>query len=495
MFEKVTPESVGVSSKDVLDLLQMLDEYRFQTHGIMMLKGNKLFCEAHYEPFSKDFLHRMYSVSKTFVAISTGLAITEGLIGYDDVIVDYFPEFALDSAEDEMYQRCTVRDMLSMQSNISDNVYWWGKFESRIRAYYTQKTTKVPGTIYCYDSIGSFLLGCIIEKLTGKDFLEYLKEKVLCEIGFSKESYVLKEPGGYAIGDSGVMCTINDFALFARFIMQKGEWNGKQYIDREFMEEAVKKQVSNDFEGAVLSCTKMGYGYLIWRTPNDTYALVGAGDQYAICDPNHDFLFVITSDNQLVAGGESRQILFHEVCKHFVDKINDEALPEDSVAQKQLEEYTASCKLLVQYGEVTEAIAKDTNKRRYVAKENAMNISEFCVVADDKEGYLDFVMNGKPFRIDFGIGENKFYDFSFGTRAVLDMMGKNEEGKYKCAASAAWVDKTTFAIHLQVIDTYFGGLNVHISYKDEYATMKLTKSGQYVFDGIGGYIIGRMADN
>ena len=101
------------------------------------------------------------------------------------------------------------------------------------------------------------------------------------------------------------------------------------------------------------------------------------------------------------------------------------------------------------------------------------------------------MMNGERFRIDFGIGENKFYDFSFGTRAVLDMMGKNEEGKYKCAASAAWVDKTTFAIHLQVIDTYFGGLNVHISYKDEYATMKLTKSGQYVFDGIGGYVIGK----
>ena len=46
-----------------------------------------------YKPFDEKFLHRMYSVSKSFVAIAVGVAVTEGLISLDDVICDYFPEF------------------------------------------------------------------------------------------------------------------------------------------------------------------------------------------------------------------------------------------------------------------------------------------------------------------------------------------------------------------------------------------------------------------
>ena len=69
------------------------------------------------------------------------------------------------------------------------------------------------------------------------------------------------------------------------------------------------------------------------------------------------------------------------------------------------------------------------------------------------------------------------------------MMGKNEQGEYDCAVSAAWVDEHTFSVMAQVIDTYFGCLNVHIGFKDCRATVLLKNSGQYVFDGVDGYII------
>ena len=489
MFEKVTPESVGVSSGEILRLLKMLDDYRLHNHSIMMFRGNKLFAEVHYKPFDNNFLHRMYSVSKSFVAISVGMAITEGLMSLDDVIVDYFPEFQSNNIDD-MYRRCTVRDMLCMRSNISDNVYWWGKFESRVEAYYTQKTTKVPGTVYCYDSIGSFLLGCIVKKVSGKDFLEYLKEKVLLDMGFSKESYVLNEPGGYGVGDSGVMCTAKDLAIFARLIMQKGFYNGKQYIDRQFMEDAIKNQVPNDFDGTFLSYQKRGYGYLIWQTLDGTYSLVGAGDQYAICHPEKDFLFVITSDNQ--ANTEGKHILHHEVCKHFIPKISDTPLPQNEADEKALAEYINTRTLITQYGEMTSPYADNVNGTKYIAdRENNANVSDFCLNLDADKGSLNFTMNGEKYTIEFGLGKNLFYDFSFGTRPVLDMMGKNEDGTFKCAASGAWLSEDTFAISLQVIDTYFGGLNIRVSCKDEYATLLIKKYGQYVFDGVGGYAIGK----
>lgn len=488
MFKKVTPESVGVSSEKVMELIKTFEDLRMQTHSIFMARGNNVFLETYYAPFNKDFLHRMYSVSKTFVAVAVGMAVTEGLISLDDVVVDYFPEFRNENT-DEFFDECTILDMLCMKSNFGGGISWWGKYKSRVEAYYAQKTNKIPSTVYFYDSIGSFLLGCIIEKLTGKPFLEYLKEKVLFDIGFSKGSYTLYEPGGFTIGDSGVMCTSRDLALFARFIMQKGEWNGKQYIDREFMENMIKKQTHNDVRGAFGSYNNNGYGYLTWITHDSGFSLVGAGDQLAICDMEKDFLFVITSDNQ--ADGAVRHLIFHEVCKYFIPSIKDTPLEENEKAYNELLNVEKSRKLIKQYGNKTSEIAEKISGKKYIARENKLGISEFTLNFSEKDNNLEFVKDGKKLKIEFDIGENRLCSFSFGERPVLDMMGENEKGEFKCASSGAWVTEDTFAIKLQVIDTYFGCLNVHISFKDERATMSFEKNGQYVFDGIGGYVIGK----
>jgi len=487
VFEKTSPESVGISSAAVLDYIRMLDETRMHTHGIIMLKGDKIIAEAHYKPFSENFLHRMYSVSKTFVAMAVGVAVTEGLIRMDDVISDYFPEFRSDT-HDDLYEECTVRDMLSMRSNVGHSINWWGRFNSRVKAYYTLKSDKIPGTLYFYDSIGSFLLGCIIEKLTGKTFLEYLKEKVLLDIGFSKESYVLREPGGFSVGDSGVMCTIRDLMLFARFIMKRGEWNGRQYIDREFMENAIIKQSHNDPGGVFDSYNTRGYGYLTWITHEGGFTLTGMGDQLAICDMKHDFMLVMTADNQ--AEKATRHIIFHELCRHFLPKISDTPLPEDPAAYSALQEYTDSRTLIVQAGAASSPTAERINGVKYIMRENPLQISHFTLTTDGRTGTLELERRGVLHRLPFGIGENKLTKFSFGDRAVADHMGLNEPGEYDCAVSAAWSEEYLFTLQAQVIDTYFGGLVVNIAFKDSRASLHMNRSGQYVFEGIAGYAVG-----
>ena len=80
MFKTVTPESVGISSEKVLDFYKFLDDHGFQTHDLIMAKGDKIFTEGYWAPFHKDFQHRMYSVSKSFVGIAVGLAEQEGLL-------------------------------------------------------------------------------------------------------------------------------------------------------------------------------------------------------------------------------------------------------------------------------------------------------------------------------------------------------------------------------------------------------------------------------
>jgi len=487
MFKNATPESMGISSGEILSFIKMLDDYRMHIHSFIMARGDSILAEAYYKPFHKDFLHRMYSVSKSFTAIAVGAAVTEGLFSLDDVIIDFFPEYRSEIT-DEFHDMCTVRDMLSMRSNIGSGIYWWGKFDSRIGAYYSQKTAKVPGTLFFYDSIGSFLLGCMIEKLTGKTFLEYLKEKVLLDIGFSRESYVLREPGGFAIGDSGVMCTARDLLLFARFILNKGEWNGKQLINRTFMEDAVGKQSFNDLGRFIDGHNGRGYGYLIWRTHEDGFTLTGLGDQLAICDQKHDFIFTITADNQDDRSG--RHLIFHELYRHFLPKISDVPLPENPEAYRALRQYLDSRELYVQYGTDQPDLQKNISGCIYKAKPNSLGISEFSLSFSETEGSLKLVRDGKAHTIPFGICHNVFTKFSFGERAKADMMGCTVPGEYDCAVSAAWADTNVFAIQLQVIDTYFGRLEIHFSFRDTMVSMHLKRGGQYIFEGMDGYVIG-----
>lgn len=479
------PESLGVSSSEVLKFLKTLDGYKMHTHSLLMARGDVVFAESYYSPYNEKTLHRTYSVSKSFVAVAIGMAVTERLISLDDAIIDYFPEFKNDNV-DEYYEKCTVKDMLTMRSNVGTSVYWWGKFASRIEAYYSQKTDKIANGLYEYDSIGSFLLGCIIQKLTGKDFLQYLKEKVLLEIGFSKESHVLYEPGGYAVGDSGVMCTTRDLFLFARFIMKGGNWNGKQYIDIAFMQEAINFQSNNNHIGNYdLYCSR-GYGYLIWKTHKDGFSLVGMGDQLVICDMKNDITFVITSDNQ----GERalRHVIYHEFYNYFLKSVKDKAIASDENSYQELLQYLKSRKLVALEGESSSPLANEIYDKQYAKVKGELDIEAFCLT----EKNLLLKRFGKWHALEYGVLENKQTKFSFGNRARADMMGITEDGKYDCNVSSAWVAEDCFSTMVQVTDTYLGCMNIQICFSGEQATMLIRRSGQYVFPDIDGFMVAKI---
>ena len=67
MFDKITPEKAGISSARVLEFINTLEKRGLPMHSILMMKGNDIFAEYYWLPFSKNFCHRMYSQTKSFV--------------------------------------------------------------------------------------------------------------------------------------------------------------------------------------------------------------------------------------------------------------------------------------------------------------------------------------------------------------------------------------------------------------------------------------------
>ncbi len=462
-FKKGTPESVGISSAAVQKFIATLDSYNLATHSIVMARGNTIFAECYYAPFHKDYKHRMYSVTKSFVAVAIGLLEEDGKLSLDDKFVKYFPEYENELFNDYL-REATIREMLTMTTSMSDNLYWFDHIRENDRAigYFDRAADRIPGTIWRYDSYGSYMLGAIVEKLTGMPFLKFMQERFLTAIGFCEDSYCLKSPGKYSWGDSAILCTARDLLHFARFVMNYGTWEGKRYMNEAYLRTATSRLVDNSDCGFV-GYGDYGYGYQIWQAPRGGFAFVGMGDQFAICDPKTDFIFIINSDNQ--GNGQSRAILYHTLYKDIVELLG-EALPEDPAANAALEEFCASRKLYVFPGETKSDFAKEICGKTFKLTENKMGMEWLQVAFEEDAGVLTYKNAQGEKKLRFGFGHNEFQKFP--QEGYSDEVGGVDEPGhfYDCAVSAAWTETKKLHIKVQIIDKYFGVLDITLGFKD-----------------------------
>ena len=92
MFKTVTPETAGISSSHVEKFISALNKRNMKMHSVLLCKGYGIFGEFYWKPFDREFCHRMYSQTKSYVSIAIGFLLDEGKLSLDDKICDYFPE-------------------------------------------------------------------------------------------------------------------------------------------------------------------------------------------------------------------------------------------------------------------------------------------------------------------------------------------------------------------------------------------------------------------
>lgn len=468
-----TPEQAGISSRCLINFFNKLEHYGLSTHSVLMARGNDIFCECYYKPFDKDFKHRMYSVSKSFVSVAVGFCEQEGLLSLDDPMLKYFPEYASEDAPN-----ATIREMLMMETAVEyfDKSWFHTVTDDRVACYFTSRKKKYPHTLFSYDSAGSYMLSVIVEKVTGKPFMEYLKEKVLLDIGFSSDAYCLQAPGGYSWGDSGVMCTPMDLLLFARFVLNYGTWEGKRYLNEAYLRAATSPQVSNNDYGFTLS-DGYGYGYQFWMAEKGCFAMLGMGNQIALCDPAHDFIFVITSDNQ--GNPYNYEHIFEAVYTHVIDNLQEGAVTENTADAVELRRALESRELFYLKGNTGAPFAKEIEGKRFVCEENPMGIKWMQLSFEGDEGTLRFENQQGEKELRFGFGHNVFQRFPQDGYSDLVGTVPKQGHRYDCAVSADWPEEQKLRIRVQIIDKYFGNLAIVIGFRDAaHLSVRMTKKAE-----------------
>ena len=295
--------------------LQAVADSSVEMHSIMVLQHGKVL-EEHF--FAPDTAHIMNSVSKTFTSTAVGFAISEGLLSLDDKIVDLFPESVPENASDTL-GRITVRHLLTMNcGHGKDPTYAVRQGDGDwIRAFMEWPIQYEPGTCYCYNSLGTYLLSAAVQKVTGQKVVDYLEPRLWQPLGIDKPFWQ-ESPAGINTGGWGLYIHTEDMARMGLCILQGGKFCGKQVIPADWVREMSANQVPS--VGAGMNERQMkeileahpdlpfflpqnsdwvqGYGYQMWRCRHNAFRADGANGQYILILPDQDAVIATTAHVQ-----------------------------------------------------------------------------------------------------------------------------------------------------------------------------------------------------
>ena len=451
------PYECGISAKQIQSLLQIFEKHGVNTHAILMARGDRIFFERYWQPYDAHTPHRMYSVTKSFVSAAIGCLADEGKLSLDDPIIRFFPDKLPEVIHPWLKQQ-TIRDMLMMCTCFEGSNWFLPEVTDRLKFYFAQTPVRPAGTTFNYDSTGSYVLGVVVERLSGRKLLDYLKRKLLNRIGGFENALLLETPDGTAWGDSALIATPRGLMNFARLMLNRGLWEGEQLLSHEYAQAATSFQTANNMEGRT-HYNACGYGYQFWMTYENSFSMNGMGSQFAICVPHKDLIFVCTCDNQL-SGDQLHPVIFDTFFREIVAQAGDEPLP----AEPPLPDNHPS--LIVSTGEAFSPLMEEINSVWYVCDPNPMGITRFRLSFEDNKGTFSYVNEQGNKELTFGMKHNLFGLFpQAGYSNLRGNVHEINDFRYRCAVSGGWTDAKTLQLRVQIIDNYLGQLFITFGFR------------------------------
>lgn len=337
-LERVSPESVGVSSKQVRKCLENLMHERTSMNGFMAARYGKVFAEGWWKPYGPELVHSNHSLGKSYTATAIGIALQEGKLSLDECLTDIFAEEIRQggvTVSEEM-KLVTLYHVLTMSSGHAIHP---PVTEDWICDYFRTPVAFEPGTRFLYNSSGSFLLGAVILKKTGQNLKEYLVPRLFEKIGIDENRFVwLKFPNGVDAEPGTFACTEDNLRL-AMLYCNGGRWRGEQVIEEQFVREALKVHIATDYAPEQID-GRCGYGYQLWAcSMPGVYRFDGGQGQYGIIWPEKEIVVAIHEGASVPYGPQQT---LNAVYKQLFCCMKDEPLPADPCSEKELLNFQAS---------------------------------------------------------------------------------------------------------------------------------------------------------
>jgi CubicO group peptidase (beta-lactamase class C family) len=451
-----TPEEQGVSSRAVLAFLEEAEKLRTKDmsqdfHSFMLLRHGYVIAEGWWKPYESNTPHVLFSLSKSFTSTAIGFAVQEGLLTVEDRVVTYFKEECPEPGSNLAAMK--VKDLLSMSTGhvVDTTSYMMERDDGDwVRGFLEVPVEKEPGTYFLYNTGATYMLSVILQKLTGMKLIDYLRPRLLEQLGIEGATWD-NCPRGYNTGGFGLRVRTEDIAKFGQLYLKEGMLGGKQLLSREWIKEATSIQSDNSRNGD--GDWGQGYGYQFWRCRHQAYRGDGAFGQYCVVMPKQDMVLAITG------GMRDLQMPLEIAWEKLLPGVTEHVLTEGSDYQ-ELKDKLAHLKLMLPDGSTNSPMEGRIAGRRYKLEENQFQFNQISF--EFREGIIDMSLEAGQQEERYPVGTGQW---TFGK---VFFQGNMEPAAF----TGIWEKEDTLLIQWRLTAMPFG-LQLRIQFTEQELVLEM----------------------
>lgn len=231
---------------------------RMQNHNTVILKDGKIVHEHYGNGMDEFSPHLDMSVSKSFTAMAAGIAAGQGVLDMDSKAIRYVPEL-----KGTAFENASVQEISDMRTAVKlapgTKEKYWDTRLSDAQGYYGEDASKpypngtmdffpliterqdyAMGEKYDYQDVNSELLGLIVNRATGQNFVEIL-EKMLQRTGVAADAHFMSDKKGLGMGSTGMNMATKDLARVGLLFLNEGKnAMDEQVLPKKFVDDLWK---------------------------------------------------------------------------------------------------------------------------------------------------------------------------------------------------------------------------------------------------------------
>jgi CubicO group peptidase (beta-lactamase class C family) len=406
-------------------------------------------------PMQPDMVFRIGSITKQFTAIAILQLMEQGKLDLQDDITKFIPDYPTQGYKITVEHLLTHTSGIKSYTNVPEFAQYIRIDKTPLEVINIFKNLPMefaPGSKWNYNNSGFFLLGYIIEKVSGKTYPRYLADNFFKPLGMTNSFYgsdtriIKNRAAGYQQGDSGVvnadimsMTIPYSAGSIQSTVEDLFKWNQAVHacklVKKETLDKAFTEYKLSDGKG-----TNYGYGWFLSQLQGSPTIEHGGGINGFLTSgvylPNEDVFVAVFSNST----AKSPEFVSMKIAALTIGKpYNFNEIP---VEKSILEEYKG-------------IYENDNNAQRTITTDNNKLYSQ------NAGGPLNLI---KAYQKDRFFFENSFTTLEFKrnpenkvTGLIIENRGKTESWT---RTEKAIPVKKELKVPEAVLDTYTGNYQI-----------------------------------
>ena len=270
-----------------------------------------------------------FSVTKSFLSTVVGLAVDQGLIrSVQDKVTDYVPPVewyqsastarpAEELGQQQLlfpftstHNRSLTWDVMLRQTSDWEGTLWgkpeWADRPSQNSSEWMTRKRNAPGSVYEYNDVRVNALALAATCVWRQPLPEVLKTNIMDPIGASNtwrwygyrnswivlDGKLVQSVSGGGHWGGGMFINAYDMARFGLLTLNEGNWNGKQLLSKQWIQQARTPTSAQPTYGYMNFFLNTDKKYLA-SAPATAFVHVGNGTNIIYVDQEHQLVMVV----------------------------------------------------------------------------------------------------------------------------------------------------------------------------------------------------------